>query len=39
VATQMILDLGILGLGIRVFLDAVKLGQQRRSTEREDNGG
>jgi hypothetical protein len=39
VATQMILDLGILGLGIRVFLDAVKLGQQRRSTEREGNGG
>ena len=36
VTVQMILDLLILGLGIRAFIGAVKIGRQRRATTEQD---
>jgi hypothetical protein len=35
VTVQMILDLGVLGLGLRVFLGAVQRGRQQHSAEQE----
>jgi len=35
VTVQMILDLGVLGLGIRVFLGAVQRGRQQRTAQQE----
>ena len=39
VSTQMILDLIVLGLGIRVFLGAVQLGRQRTDTGPQEEAG
>ena len=39
VSTQMILDLIVLGLGIRVFLGAVELGRQRTDTSPQEETG
>ena len=35
VTAQMILDLGVLGLGIRVFLGAARRGRQQHTTQQE----